>query len=665
MLCAHKDTVKAVKAIKNIQFKNKNIHFKRDQKKTILCLIAASISTYCFAVGKISIIFALAVNALFVLLANTSIEIPEKYKKYKKYIMPALSLLTGIMVFLMSQVLMGTGLKNVNAAGFIMSVLICFFFVAVCCVIAGKPFTGAVTGSVILMLFASVDYAVYMFKGVELTPYDILAIRTALNVSEKYELPVTAGFVLAWTVMALFFVLLSSIGDIRIDIDRKKELRKTAPMLAVAAIAVLVLSGTTTSYRWGNGGSLYRGIYANFLLEVQESQVKKPSGYNAAELNDELSKYKDTKFVDKDAPNIIVIMNESYADLQDLPGHFRTNKKVMPFYDSLSEDVIKGTAYASVFGGGTSSSEYEFLTGNSMSFLPPGSIPYQQFVKEDTYSMVSVLKKNGYKCEAMHPYYSSGWNRDIAYPMLGFDETVFLDEFPEDGFMRHFITDRAMYETLIERFDKRDKRKPLFVFGVTMQNHGAYTDEVFDSYITITGHENDYPEAEQYLTLINLSDSALRYLIKHFRKEEDPTIIVFFGDHQPAISDDFYRFAEGKKGDEKSTLEERMQLFKVPFVIWANYDIEESLNEETSLNYLSEYVYEVAGIKTPYVEFLEDMSDTIPVLTAQGYYSASERTFKPTKEAEGKEKEALDLYSKTQYNGIFDSKNRIDMLKNN
>ena len=591
-------------------------------------------------------------------LANISIEIPEKYREYAVY---AASLLTGIMVFLMSQVMMHTGLIYVNAAGAALSILICFFFVAVCCFITGRVFAGAVTASVILMLFATVDYAVYMFRGVELTPFDLLAIGTALNVSEEYEFPVTSGLVLAWTGIALFFVLLSSFGTLQIA--RKNELKKAVPVLAVAVFAIVALSGTTTSYRWGNGGAIYRGVYANFLLEMQESQVRKPSGYNVADLNKALSKYKDAKEAPEDAPNIIAIMNESFADIQDLPGHFKTNRKVMPYYESLNNNVIKGNAYSSVFGGGTSSSEFEFLTGNSMGFLPQGSIPYQQFVNEDTYSMVSALKKLGYRCEAMHPYLANGWNRENAYPMLGFDKTYFIEDFPQDGYLRSFLSDKTMYETVIERFEKRDKRKPYFLFGVTIQNHGSYAFENFDSYINITGHEGDYPEAEQYLTLINISDSALRYLIKYFKKEEDPTIIVFFGDHLPAISDEFYDFARGRKGEEDSTAEERMQLYKVPFAIWANYEIESKLDEETSLNYLSKYVFEAAGIQTAYGDFLKDTSDVIPVVNSQAYYSKSDKIFKSLKDAEGKEKEALDLYRMTQYNGIFDNANRIDILK--
>ena len=80
----------------------------------------------------------------------------------------------------------------------------------------------------------------------------------------------------------------------------------------------------------------------------------------------------------------------------------------------------------SVFGGGTSNSEYEFLTGNSVSALPLNGNAYTQFVKHKVPSLASQLKQQGYDTLAFHPYKAHGWNRDTVYPLIGFDN--FLDE---------------------------------------------------------------------------------------------------------------------------------------------------------------------------------------------------------------------------------------------
>lgn len=112
-------------------------------------------------------------------------------------------------------------------------------------------------------------------------------------------------------------------------------------------------------------------------------------------------------------------MNESFADFRVI-GNLETNQEVMPFYDSLTENTTKGYALSSVFGAKTPDSEWEFLTGNSMAFLPAGSVPYQQYVSEkNAYSLVDNLKQQDYTCVAMHPYYATGWSRDKVYPGIG------------------------------------------------------------------------------------------------------------------------------------------------------------------------------------------------------------------------------------------------------
>ena len=85
--------------------------------------------------------------------------------------------------------------------------------------------------------------------------------------------------------------------------------------------------------------------------------------------------------------------------------------------------------YSSVKGGNTANTEFEFLTGLSMYFLPTGSIPYQQYIKSEVPSLASQLSSVGYTSVSMHPYYPKGWNRDTVYDDLGFEEKYFKDDF--------------------------------------------------------------------------------------------------------------------------------------------------------------------------------------------------------------------------------------------
>lgn len=630
------------------------ISIKHNRTKNLICFFLASIETYCYALSGTGILFALFIAALFFVSANLSIKLPDNRQNV---LIAAISAFAAASVILASQIMLTSAAKFIIGKGFVINVLAVWLIMILCILLCGNIFRGILAGTIVLSLFSVIDYMVFSFRGTEMDPLDVLAIGTALNVYEEYSFPFTESVVTALSIVALCLVLVS---DFELpQIDRRKAAAIILPAAAVSMALIIILSGTITSGRWRNEGSMRHGVYANYILKLRESRVKRPGGYDALALEKEMSKYAGTGVSsDDDLPNIVVIMNESFADLQQLSTHFKTTEPVMPFFDSLKENAIKGYAYTSVFGGGTSNSEYEFLTGNTMAFLPPGSTPYQQFVKDNAVSVVSVLKKLGYRCESLHPFYANGWNRDKVYPMLGFDDSFFIDYFPEDGYLRSYYSDKAMYKRVIRRCEKKDKKKPAFIFGVTMQNHGSYMNEEFENYIKIKDHEGEYPDAEQYLSIINQSDAALKYLINHFKKSGDRTIVVFFGDHQPGLTGEFYEFAMGKG----SGLNYNIEKYKVPFLVWANYDIESKEIERTSINYLSNYLYETAGIRSPYNQVLAEIEREIPAVTAQGYYSVSEGEFKAVKHAEGEEKAALDLYRNLQYNNVFEKKNRLSMF---
>lgn len=333
----------------------------------------------------------------------------------------------------------------------------------------------------------------------------------------------------------------------------------------------------------------------------------------------------------------------------------------MPYYDSLINNTVKGYALSSIYGGGTPNSEYEFLTGNTMAFLPFGSIAYQQFVKSETSSMVRYLESINYKTYATHPYHASGWLRTAVYPYLGFDGYSFLDDYHQANMIRKFVSDQEMYEYIVHKYEESDVEQQ-FIFSVSMQNHGSYdyVGNEFVNEIQLEGYSQAYPDVEQYLTLIHKSDEALEYLIEYFERVDEPVVVVLYGDHFPSLNNKFYEEVHGGSFD---TLDEQILQYKVPFMIWANYDIEEEYVECTSLNYLSNYLYKVAGIPMPaYNQILCKIEKKIPAINALGYYSLENERFQTIEEASGEEACILNEYAQLQYNCIFDIKNRSKIL---
>ncbi len=411
-----------------------------------------------------------------------------------------------------------------------------------------------------------------------------------------------------------------------------------------------------TTYHWQSEGIRYSGFILDFVSKFKEVSVSKPEGYTTDAIDALADVYGsgDSPSEQESRPHVIVIMDEAFPDLSTL-GEFPTNREVAPFISSLKENTISGLALASVYGGNTANSEYEFLTGNSMAWLSPNVVPYQQYIRSSTYSMVSYLKENyGYQCLAMHPYLSSGWNRPAAYSHLGFDECYFVEDFPQEDYIREYISDREMFEFLVETYEAK-KDGPLFIFGVTMQNHGGYTSDGYTPSVSLE-YPNGFSDVDQYLSLIHETDKAVEYLINYFEGVGEDVVIVFFGDHQPKIDQAFYDAIGAASAD---TLGGKQKRYEVPFFIWANYDIPESYMACTSLNYLSSYVYEAAGLEQPpYNRFLLEMEAMIPAINANGFYSQEKEGYLPFDEASEEEARWLQQYEMLQYNSLFDRNNR-------
>lgn len=162
-----------------------------------------------------------------------------------------------------------------------------------------------------------------------------------------------------------------------------------------------------------------------------------------------------------------------------------------------------------------------------MAFLPVGSIPYQQYIKSTTPSLASYLKSIGYATYAQHPYYGSGWNRDTVYPLLGFDNLSFMQDYSNQRFVRKYISDETSFDRIIETYENKPDGQPAFIFNVTMQNHGGYTDTYYGFDNTVTADKLNNSALDQYLSLIKMTDEDLKNLIEYFSNVDEKTIVVF------------------------------------------------------------------------------------------------------------------------------------------
>lgn len=230
----------------------------------------------------------------------------------------------------------------------------------------------------------------------------------------------------------------------------------------------------------------------------------------------------------------------------------------------------------------------------------------------------------------MHPGERTSWQRNLAYPKLGFDNFKCEEDLDVPVTTEHgYISDATSFEQIIWEFEQKEPGQPLFLFNVTIQNHGSYTVADYPAEVTVTDYPGQFPKAEQYLTLANKSDEAFQMLVDYFSTYEEPTIILMFGDHQPSVEQEFLDLVYNV-GDDGMSMEEYMRKYEVPYLIWANYDLPQMELPTTSLNFLGQQLLRLAGIETTgYGEFLWGVQEILPAICFPRLYRCEGQCLQP------------------------------------
>ena len=524
------------------------------------------------------------------------------------------------------------------------------------------------------LAFGLTNHYVMAFRSTPFVPWDLLSVRTAASVAQNYDFTPTPRMIV---VTVLFVLLMVAVCVLRKVPRIKLPIRLGSAVLCGLALCLFV--NTLQQETFQNKHYLYpflftpaymtkvNGMAVTFAMDLAYVAVDKPEGYSAEEAQKTLEQYGNTDNVfaddeentndsknrgedanNKDLPNIIVIMDEAFSDLA-VVGDLETNEDYMPFMHKMqqgADHTITGYAQVSVCGGNTANSEFEFLTGNTMSFLPSGSIPYQQYITKDTPSLASYLASLGYETYAQHPYYASGWNREKVYPLLGFEHLNFIDDYANKTYVRKYVSDDADMQHIIDTYENKEDGKPAFIFNVTMQNHGGYTDAFSDLSEDVHATNYNSEVLDRYLSLIRLTDQSLEKLVDYFSNVDEKTVIVFFGDHQPSDTVAAQVQDSMLLPGESVPDEQLRKRYQVPYLVWANYDIDGATQQNTSLNYLSAEVLKAAGVPTDaYQNFLLDLQKSYPVMSAAGRTDASDA-----------DENMLSTYKKLQYYNLFETK---------
>ncbi|MGO5362291.1 LTA synthase family protein [Collinsella bouchesdurhonensis] len=514
---------------------------------------------------------------------------------------------------------------------------------------------GAVVLAVALYVLGLAEYFVILFKSMPISPGDLTALSTAAAVAGTgftYTITSFCMLSLAFTVIAIQICTLAA------QVAPKRQKGSWRGLVLNLLIAIVCLGGIAAHttlldyyhtlyiqvYSWRPLESYYRqGFLPSFISGAQTIKPSKPEDYTVSGAKKLISEYakeyddnnqtggssatrlEATKQFDEEKPTVIAVMNETFSDLS-IYQNMHADYQGPTYFKSIDDCLSRGRLYVSAYGGGTANTEFEFLTGNSMAYLGSGVYPYTTYDLTDTENLAAQFKSLGYHTTAMHPNHGTNWNRENVYKDFGFDQFLTINDFQNAETLRGMVTDKATYDKILELLDTNSN--PQFIFDVTMQNHSGYDTGLipYDKQMSLNIDGEFNSNVNEYVSLIQQSDEALKYFLNKLSKLDRKVVVVFWGDHQPFFPDTYND--RWFTNEDDATHQER--LWQTSYIIWANYDVagnsQTSHEEDLSSNYLSSELMKLIGAPlTDYQKAHLTLRQSLPALNSVGYEDSQDR----------------------------------------
>lgn len=549
--------------------------------------------------------------------------------------------LVSMLVAFMTVILCGmmSVTKGIDYLSFMINCIFVAFIYSVFMIIIRRTVPVSVIVMILTYLLMAVNENILLARSTPLQYSDFFCIGDAFNVASSYSVTFTPKMVIYLFVIVLWVVLALIFG--KKFLDEKKIINFTSSMICTVLLAlyIIVLKPEQLSMAMGfdiNTFTNSNGLVYALYVEYKNSDFDEPKNYSPQKADEISLRYLSDECgsdTGEEYPNVIVIMNEAFCDMSTIVN-YEMKEDALEYYHSLKENCIKGDLLVSIRGGLTCNTEYEFLTGNSLAFVPYNTIPFIQYIKGDIDSVAKAFRKCGYNSYAFHPFLPQEWRRENVYDLMGFQK--FYSGYDLSGdykavsseditntnlrdldvnfgseldYVREFISDRENYNFVIDKLENKEDDKPLFMFNVTIQNHGGYEGNDFDKVIV-----EDNEQLNNYMNLIDISDDAFKEFIEYLKEYDEKTVVLMFGDHQPGIPIDFDK-PEYFKGENIKFFEQSGYL--TSYIMWANYDVDWKEYSITSPNFLSAILKQNAGLPLDsWDKFRLEVMDTYPAINS-------------------------------------------------
>ena len=491
----------------------------------------------------------------------------------------------------------------------------------------------------------AVNFYTLQLRGEPFLPWDLAQVSEAAGVASAAGIKIQTSMI-----VTIVVELALTVGSFFLFRGRHKQrwLPRVAGSAATAAALCLLIFGVylqpavcqaigIVPDAWMQDRYYrYYGVVTGFMTNLANLEIDKPDNYSEETVDaildnvDESRKfstsplyptsYAATTAKDEQVkkPTIIYVMNESYWDVSELEQYgIKFDTDVSANLHTLQQTSAYGRAYSPSFGGGTCDVEFEALTGYSVSFLPSGSKPYQQHVTKPMFALPSYLKTQGYQTAAVHCFWAKYWSRDTAYPNLGLDDFISLEDMHGVTKVRkHYwtsglVTDDSMADQIIGQYEKMkaSSDEPVFLHAVTMQNHTNYNKDNYpdDQRVKVLEHPAGMKAStvgalEDFATGIRDADAMLGKLTAYFSQVDEPVILVFWGDHYNPIDSNYDVYTTTGYASDSSA---DPRLHQTTLLMWSNYS-----NAQVDLGTIAAYdispvMMNLYGLQQPlYFQFL-------------------------------------------------------------
>lgn len=412
-----------------------------------------------------------------------------------------------------------------------------------------------------------------------------------------------------------------------------------------------------------------KGFNYTFLFNLKKSFVRPPEGYDKKEMEkrERVDHGEDISVIKYNPrPNIIWIMGEAFTDLsQDEHFSFAPGNDPNENFKKLQKNsVMQGRIVTPSFGGGTGDTEFDVLTGAlTIDCAPDESFAFNA-IKRDVSSLPSLFNTIGYKTMAFHPGFAWFYGRQDVYPKLGFKDNFFLENIDQPEMKGGYVSERQFSEIFRNRFIEalENSDEPIFSYGLDIQNHGPY---FYDKYgknlpyqCTVSLSEEAANNFGSYFLGIKDMDIMLGEVYDMIMSLEEPTIMVFYGDHLPGLGSDPSAFDEIGINLSHDDLEKEIEFYSTPYVIVANESGRAFLKRENveiqdgnavSANYLASMVLDMLNYNKVDNFFIynSEMRKKLPIISRNFIFDGV-NTY-PRNEVKGEAKEAYEDYKKYEY----------------